>query len=278
MERQICLAAGMLTDVPSPVAQIRTAVDAGYHGLGLRVDPDSADWRDLSTVRALLGSTGALLLDVEMVMMTEDGRHDRLAAQATTVAVELGARHLVVVCFDEDLGRCAAGLQDLVTRLEGTDVRPVVEFLPFSHVRSLAAARRLISDAGLTGRVGVLVDVLHLVRSGSGPDEVMSTPPEWLPYLQVCDAGPSPDESTRGALFAEAVRGRCLPGEGVLPVRAIIEAVPADAPLSVEVLSERLMQDLNPFDRAVRALAATRAMMDDRWAGTEATDQGGSQA
>lgn len=68
-----------------------------------------------------------------------------------------------------------------------------------------------------------------------------------------------------------------MPGEGTLPVRATVEAVPSDAPLSVEVLSERLMQDLKPLDRAVRALAATRAMMDDRWATTEATDQGGSQ-
>jgi sugar phosphate isomerase/epimerase len=264
VQRALCIAAGMLTDVADPIDRIRIAADAGYDGLGLRVDEAWHTATDLRAVRDEIDAHGLLLLDVELVMLTSDDRHDAQARRAIEVAAALGSRHLVTVCFDEDPARRAHALGDVVRHLEGTGVRPVVEFLPFSSIPTLDDARRFIADAGVEHVAGVLVDVLHLARSGTPPSALADVPGHELPYIQVCDAGPRAAGMTRGDLFREATGERLLPGDGVLPVLATVAAAPDGVPLSVEVLSEELMRRSDPRERARAALDATRAMLRGR--------------
>lgn len=261
MRREICLAAGMLTDVPDPIDRITIAADAGFDGLGLRVDEHWPASIDLGRVQEALDSRRMTLLDIELVMITPDGRHDDQTRRAIAVARRLRPRHIVVVSFDDDHSRVLTALRHLIDALEGSDVRPVIEFLPFSTVRTLDEARSLATAAAGDDTVGVLVDVLHLVRSGGSPADVANARSESLPYLQVCDAGPAEEHPSRGALFREATGGRLLPGEGTLPVEATIAMFPTGAPLSVEVLSEYLMRHSAPQSRARMALDATCAML-----------------
>jgi sugar phosphate isomerase/epimerase len=263
VRREVCLAAGMLTDVTDPLERIAVAADAGFDGLGLRVDEGWPDTTDLGRVRELLDRRRMTLLDVELVMVTADGRHEDQAQRALAVAQRLRPGHLVTVCFDDDHARLVAALRRLVHALEGTGVRPVVEFLPFSSIRTLDEACSLVAEADADGSIGVLVDVLHLVRSGGAPADLATVAPELLPYLQVCDAGQATLPVSRGALFREAVGGRLLPGDGTLPVAEVIARFPAGAPLSVEVLSDDLMRHTEPRSRARIASDATRAMLLD---------------
>lgn len=251
----------MLTDVPDPLERVRIAAQAGYDGLGLRIDEGWPEATDLQEVRATVDAHGLLLLDVEMVMLTADGRHDAQARRAIDAARALRPRHLVTVCFDGDRARSVMRLRELAEQLDGSGVRAVLEFLPFSSVTTLADARALITEAELGDQVAVLVDVLHLVRSGASPADITQVPAEELPYLQVCDAPAGHGRMTRGELFREAIGERVLPGEGTLPVRESIAAFPVGCPLSVEVLSETLMRDFGPLERVRMALDATRAML-----------------
>ena len=77
----------------------------------------------------------------------------------------------------------------------------------------------------------VLVDTLHLARSGGSPDDLRAVPSRLLPYLQVADAPAAPPGPERDTLREEALHGRLLPGEGELPLEATLAAVP-DVPLS----------------------------------------------
>ena len=259
--RAVCLAAGMLSDVPDPVERIRLAAAAGFDGIGLRPQDDAPGSTDPVRISSALAEHDLLLLDVEVVILTSDDRHAAANSRATATAIALRPRHLVVVSFDPDRSRTLVALQQIVAELEGTGVSLVLEFLPFSAVPTLTAAVDLINDVD-PGRAGVLVDVLHLVRSGGRPDDLRTVPPALLPALQVCDApaAPPPDQD-RGALFREATGARLLPGDGGLPVLATVSAMPPDAPLSVEVLSAHLMSSLPPDRRIARAHTATRAML-----------------
>lgn len=270
-ERAIHLAAGMLSDVADPVERIRLAAAAGFDGIGLRPEDDAPGTADPGRIRAALAEHDLVLLDVEVVILTPDDRHDAANRHATATAAALRPRHLVVVSFDPDLGRTRAALRQLVDRLAGTGVTPVLEFLPFSAVRTLGDALDLVGEVD-PGRAGVLVDVLHLVRSGGRPEDLRSVPPGLLPALQVCDApAATPPDPDRGTLFREATGGRLLPGAGGLPIRATVEAMPAGAPLSVEVLSTDLMTSLPPDRRVAVAHAATCAML----RGSEPADPAG---
>ena len=74
-----------------------------------------------------------------------------------------------------------------------------------------------------------------------------------MPYLQIADAaGPTPHMAAD--LLEEAVHGRLLPGEGDLPIKDLLAAVPNVA-LSFEVRSRHLREGfIDPVDRALHVL------------------------
>jgi hypothetical protein len=94
---------------------------------------------------------------------------------------------------------------------------------------------------------------LHLSRSGGSPADLAAVDPALLPYLQVADA-PAAVPVDLASLVDEARYGRLLPGEGVLPIRDVIEAVPM-VPLSFELRSRLLHQTYpDAVDRAVAVM------------------------
>ena len=85
-------------------------------------------------------------------------------------------------------------------------------------------------------------------------------------YAQICDAvAVIPSES--GDLIREARTGRLLPGEGALPLRALVAALPAAIPLAIEA-PVRATAGLPALERARRAYHAMRALLgNDAYAG-----------
>jgi len=125
----------------------------------------------------------------------------------------------------------------------------VLEFLPIFTVGTLADAVAAVTEADRPNGA-VLVDTLHLARSGGSPGDLTGVPTGLLPYLQIADAPAEPPGTERAALRDEALHGRLLPGEGALPLAAALAAVP-DVPLSLELRSAALMAEFpDPKERA----------------------------
>src|SRR6266850_2039631 len=107
----------------------------------------------------------------------------------------------------------------------------------------------------------VLIDALHFSRSGGLPAHVAQADPALFRYAQICDAGPDmprPDDTP--ALIREARTGRLLPGEGVLPLRELVAALPPDLPLAIEA-PDRTTAGLPALERASRAYRALTALL-----------------
>ena len=71
-------------------------------------------------------------------------------------------------------------------------------------------------------RAAVLVDSLHLARTGGQPADLLRIPLGLLPYIQVCDAGSAAVSDDEPAYMAEARGGRLLPGHGCLPLELLV--------------------------------------------------------
>jgi hypothetical protein len=109
----------------------------------------------------------------------------------------------------------------------------------------------------------VLVDMLHLARSGGRPEDLSGVDPDALPYTQLCDAPAAPPGDDPGLLIAEALQGRLLPGDGALPIREILASLPAGRPLSCEILSSDLNQRFPDTKARAKAVGdATRAFLE----------------
>jgi sugar phosphate isomerase/epimerase len=104
----------------------------------------------------------------------------------------------------------------------------------------------------------VLVDALHLARTGGVPADVLAAPAGLIRSAQLCDA-PARRPESEAAIIAEARTGRLPPGEGDLPVRELLLALPDDAVLSVEV---PMTEGASPEPHARRVFVASRRLFE----------------
>ncbi|MCU0260525.1 MAG: sugar phosphate isomerase/epimerase [Ilumatobacteraceae bacterium] len=253
---RLSLAAGTLPEF-TPGETVAAAAAAGFDAAGIWID--LATWTDATTadVRRRLDDTGLDALDAEVCILLADRGSDE-GRRMLDIAAAVGAEHLLVVSRDPDRGRTADHFAELCEHGASVGVRPVIEFMRFMSVRTLAEALAVVDAAGHP-LGGVLVDALHLARCGLGPADVAEAAavhPDRFPYAQLCDAvAETPAEEL---LVREALDERLLPGEGALPVGELAAVFGADAGFSMELRSAALRRDHpDPVDRASAVLAAS---------------------
>jgi sugar phosphate isomerase/epimerase len=225
----------------APVDWVRLAANAGFKGVGLRLHPatpggvaypiaaGSAAQREL---RDVLAGEGVALLDVEFVPVVPE-LDPRALTPLFETAASLGASCVSVSGDDPDEARLAANLAALAMLATPYGLRIDLEFMRWRHVGTLAQARAAIARAA-QANLALVIDALHLSRAGSTPDDVAALPPGEIGFVQLCDAPrvlPVSDEDA----IREARTARLAPGDGDLPLDALLRAVSPEIALSVEM-------------------------------------------
>ena len=262
MTRSLSLA--HLTMLDQSFADLVThAAGAGFSHISPRIvaplptDPFApvvGDEPQLREIGRRLRDTGLRVLEVEAVWLRPDTDPDALVPVLETAA-RLGAPHLLTVGHDPDPARLRENFARLGALARPFGVTLMLEPITYCAVATPAAALALIASSGVPN-AGLLVDALHLFRAGATPAEVAAVPPALIPYAQICDAPlAAPPMAERRA---EAIGDRRLPGEGELPLAALLRALPPGIPLSVEAPDRRLLA-VPPAERAKRAHAALAA-------------------
>lgn len=253
----ISLTSGVVPEF-GPVDTIEAASAGGFDMVGLWVDP--AEWtaRHTRDARAALAATGLPLLDVEVIWLKPDVPLDG-HRKVIDVGAELGAANVLCVSSDPDLARTAAQLHDLCRHAEGSGMRVTLEFGIFTEVEDLRTA------LGILDRIdhplkALLIDPIHVDRSGSAIAEIAVVDPALLPYAQFCDApAERPDPADFAAVIRDAIDLREQCGQGALPLAALYQALPPGIPLAIELRSQALRDAFpHPALRAAAVAQATR--------------------
>lgn len=248
----------------APPAFFDLAAQAGYQKVGIRIFPAVAggvcyplsrpaviEWR------RRLADAGIGVHDVEFLSVAPQLRVDDYAA-TLALAAELGARRLSVSGDDTDFARLADNFGALCDLAAGVGLGVDLEFMRFRIVGTLPQALEIVTRAARpNGRL--LIDMLHLYRSGGSAAMLREIPAALLGSVQLCDA-PLKDPTDAG-ITDEARQGRLFPGEGELPLKDYMDALPADIPLSVEAPAGKTHPDLGLPQRAARACAASREFL-----------------
>ena len=254
--RMLSLAAGTVLDL-GPASAVQTAAQAGWPAVGIWFDASTWTSAVAAAVSGRLADTGTLALDIEPMILGIGWTH---ASEMIEAAAAIGARHLLVASGPasrqqviDELGAVAAeALQSCPT------LTVVLEFLPIFTIATLHDAAGVIAEVG-SANLGVLVDTLHLARSGGHPDDLVDFDQALFPYLQLADATA---QLEMDSLREEALHGRLLPGHGALPLLRTLQRLP-DKPVSVELRSRRLNRDFpHPLERARHVLHATQQIME----------------
>ena len=248
----------------TPLEWVRQASRAGFEAVGLRLNPTAAGAVSYPSrtgsgahlaLRRLLAHEGMTVHDVEFIAVLP--RIDVASyAPMFDAAADLGAQCVTVSGDDPHAARLAANLAALCELAGQYGLRVDLEFMRWRHVGTLREARSMVERVG-SPNLAILVDALHLARSGGSPDDIRALPDGMLRAVQLCDA--SPDEPVGDdATILEARSGRLPPGAGVLPLVDLLAALPAGTTLGVEMP----LPSLPAKERLELAYRSTRELLD----------------
>lgn len=225
----------------APPDLIRLAAGTGYDAVGLRligVTPDTAsyplhlDRPMFRETRRALSDTGLKLLDIEFLRLEPNTDPSAFAA-ALEAGAELGATQALLAAYDPEESRLSDNVAAIAEIARPLGIGVNLEFYPWTVVANLADAVRVIDRSGAEN-AGVLVDALHLARSGTTLEELELQPASRFRYLHLCDAEADHPGSLEGLLKAARAE-RLPPGEGGLDLEGFLRVMPADIPVALEV-------------------------------------------
>jgi sugar phosphate isomerase/epimerase len=255
--------------------RVEIAAKAGFTGMGFW-HADILEIRkkySFQDMKHILDGNGMVHIEVEWLLdwFCTDAR--KVASDATRTllldaAEVLRARHIKI----GDLGNDCADVPQLTEAFaplcrqaaeRGTKV--LFEMLPaqFSRAPSLDHVLNIIRGAGaLNG--GIMLDNLHLQRSGIGPEEIVrKLGPRDLIGVEINDGTVAMPVN----FLDSVVNKRLLPGDGEFDIAAFLQALWAvgyDGPIGVEVLNEYIRKwDLTAaatesFAKTQRVVTAAR--------------------
>lgn len=173
-------------------------------------------------------------------------------------SVELGAKIMVTTCADPDHRRWADFAARYAEAVGQAGLKLALEFVPFSEAKTIEQGYALVQAVDVP-HFGLLIDPLHLARSGGSPRDIARVDPKKIIFAQLCDA--RKDHPGLANLPNEARTGRLYPGDGALPLYDFLDALPEDLEIECE-MPRTDYANLPAAEQAKRAGHAMRSFLE----------------
>jgi len=182
----------------------------------------------------------------------------RAAAADMDIMRELGVERLNTVSMDPDLARTLDQLAVFAEMAAERGMVSTIELCPVLTINNLDSAVAAVRHVG-RGDFNLLLDTMHLGRSGATAAQIAALDPALIDYVQLCDAPRSPSEPD---YLKEATFERMVPGEGQMPLRDYLAALPRTVTISLEVpLRSQAEAGIEPRIRLRRCVDAARRLL-----------------
>ena len=248
---------------PPPLDLVRYAGEAGYDAVGFQlglqdmpVSPLAGDAQFLKEAKALLKRWNLSVMEVSNIVFEPERTFDE-GRVLIDFAKQIGASIVQATVWDDEQDRVVERLIALADYAKGLDLGITIEYMPYSQCQGFNEAYDLVR-ASERSNVHVLLDTLHFSRSGGVLADLDRKEASSYSFIQLCDArakAPAPED-----LRYESVYDRLPLGEGDLELGAILERVPTDLPVSLEIPCQRL-KDLPLVDQARTHLRIAREFL-----------------
>lgn len=176
------------------------------------------------------------------------------------VLAELGVPRINVVSLEPDLGRTFDQFAILTELAAQRAIQTVVEPVPGLTVADLPTALAALRHVARP-EFRLLIDTMHLVRSGCSAADVAAIDPDHIGYAQLNDTTLRPRLDN---YMEEAMFERMIPGEGELPLHDILSALPPGVVIEIEVPRRSLaLAGVSPIDRLRPCVEAARRLLSE---------------
>jgi len=252
-----------LTILEVPVADmIRIAADAGYSLVSVWVQEPVLPGGVVAVpgmaadIKRAMKETGVSVGNLEVFNLNTT---DPIAAYrpALEFGASLGGRTATCINYGaprDDIADRFAAFHELAGSF---GLKALVEPISMGVMRTIQDGIDLIDKAGVDS--GVVVDCVHLIRTGSSARDIAGADPRRIAYVQICDGVLNLPEDKIGL---EGTAERLYPGEGEFPLVDILRAAPPSATLALEAPSlSRRERGESPLQRAKAAFEATQRVL-----------------
>ena len=184
----------------------------------------------------------------------------RSTAADMDVMQELGVERMNTVSMDPDLSRTLDQLAVFAEMAAERGMLATIELCPALTINNLDSAVAAVRHVARPG-FNLLLDTMHLGRSGATAAQLAALDPALIGYVQLCDAPREPKEPN---YLKEATFERMVPGEGEMPLRDYLAVLPRDVTLSLEVpMQSQAEAGIGPEARLRRCVDAARRLMSE---------------
>jgi sugar phosphate isomerase/epimerase len=252
-----------------PVDFIHLAADLGcrYIGLGtMTYGANPHGYPDYSlrppevrrAIQAALRERGVSIALGEGFLLWPERDFRAEAAADLDLLFELGVRRVCALTLDADRARSLDQLGAFAEMVGARGGETVLEFVPETPIADLPGALDAIRQIARPD-FRLLIDTMHLLRSGSTPADLAVLDPGLIGYVQLCDSLKTLRFDT---YTEEASHERMVPGTGELPLLDVLKAVPRDVNIGLEAPMLRAAQaGVGPYERLKPWVEAGRKML-----------------
>ena len=251
-----------------PVELVNLAADLGCHYISTVVqgqplvplDFPPYSLRDAAlrkTLQAAMNQRGVTISLGDGFLVLPDAEMDSFSTDLDVLA-ELGVPWINAVSLDPDLHRTFDQFAALTELAAQRNIRTAVEPVPGLTVGDLPTALAALKHVGRND-FRLLIDTMHLMRSGATPADLAAIDPDLIGYAQLNDTTLAPRLDN---YMEEAMFERMVPGEGELPLHEILALLPPDIVIEIEVPRRALAMDgVTPMDRLRPCVEAAQRLL-----------------
>jgi len=253
----------------NPVDAVRLVAEFGLRRTGMAPSPITANphgfapWdfrRDPALVRATKAAAREhgvqIALGEGFVIMPGLTMAD--AEPVVDIMAELGAPILNGCCVEPDRTRALDEFSLFAEMAAKRGLVATLEFMPMLWPATLAEALDFVKATGAPN-ARLLLDAMHVYRSGATTADVAALDPAMIAYVQLCDV-PMPAQTDDYG--EEARHERRCPGEGDLPLAQFLGALPADVTIGLEVPTiSKATAGVSVRDALAPCVAASRHLL-----------------
>lgn len=252
-----------------PVAHVHLAADlgCGHISSGLGPAPFNphgyAPWSlrgDAMLRRETIGAMRdrGVTISLGEGFAVRPGTDMRDRAEEFDLMAELGAECLGGVGMEPDASRSDDQFAALAEMAAARGMNATIEFAPGLAIGTLDAAVALVVRIDRPN-FRVLVDAMHLFRSGGTCAQLAALDPALIGYAQLCDV---PLVATEPDYFREASFERRALGDGELPLAELVAVLPGTIAIGLEVpMFARASAGEPPIERLRPAVVAAHALL-----------------
>lgn len=173
---------------------------------------------------------------------------------------ELGAKRINFLSLNRDRGHAFDQCATFVEMACARGLETHVEFVPGLAIGDLPTALDVVKHVG-GADVRVVIDAMHLYRSGSSAADIREFDPALIGHVQICDV-PLISPFAKSKYGEEAVHHRLPPGQGELPLHELFAALPADCIVGIETpMLTQAQAGVGPRERLEACLAGASAIL-----------------